>query len=167
MSEPQLLNHHESEAWKYLAGLLFRLPSVLESQLLQDEDLTLADYMVLQMLTGHEGNCARMTDIADMVKIAQPRMTRIVTKLEKRGYVQRANSAEDRRVVRATLTEQGLEKLEQASPNHIAEIRKNIFDRLTPEQIESLISVGKTLLDGSGTELSMSGSCQGSSESHA
>lgn len=166
MSEPQQLNEHETEAWKYLVGLLFRLPPVLDSQLLQDDDLTLADYMVLQMLTASEGHCARMTDIADMVKIAQPRMTRIVTKLEKRGYVERSSSAEDRRVVRASITASGLEKLHSAAPGHIAAIRENTFDRLSPEQIQNLISIGRTLLEGDGTELSMSGSCQGGDAPH-
>lgn len=162
MSNEQWLDGKELEAWQLLTAMLFRLPPVLDGQLQRDEDLAFADYMVLALLSDLPNNAARMTFIADGLKLSQPRLTRVVTKLEKSGYVRRENSAEDRRVVNAVLTPQGQAKIEQAAPKHVAHVRENVIDRLTPTQIENLLDIVSTLMASEGTELSLGTACEGS-----
>lgn len=161
MTESQWLSPDESQAWKYLVGLLFRLPPVLESQLQRDEDLSFADYMVMAMLSEQRETGVRMTDIGQLVKMAQPRLTRIVTKLEKLGFVTRENSQDDRRVVIARITEQGLSKIEQAAPGHVEHVRHTVFNQLTAQQVSQLIEIGQALLDGQQSELAMGSHCAG------
>ncbi len=162
MTNGTWLNDQESQAWKYLVGLLFRLPPVLEGQLQREEDLSFADYMVMAMLSENTNEGVRMTDIGGLVKMAQPRLTRIVTKLEKLGFVTRTNSPEDRRVVIAQITPQGLSKLEQAAPGHVDHVRRTVFDHLTPQQVENLLEIGQALLDSGDPELSMQSHCANS-----
>ena len=54
-------------------------------------------------------------------------------------------AADDRRAVLATLTEAGLAKLAAAAPSHVAQVRRLVFDRLTPTQVASLTAVARAL----------------------
>ncbi|WP_427135539.1 hypothetical protein [Pseudarthrobacter sp. S9] len=61
---PRWLDAHERDAWLSLAAIMFTLPAALDSQLQRDEDLTLAGYMVLAMLSESAEKQMRMTDLA-------------------------------------------------------------------------------------------------------
>ncbi len=54
----------------------------------------------------------------------------------------------NRRVQCATLTDEGYEVLRQAAPGHLAEARRRVFDRLTPEQVAQLRDVALALSSG-------------------
>lgn len=145
MNNTKWLSESELAAWQCLAALIFRLPPVLDAQLQQDQDLNFADYMVMAVLSEEPKVGVRMSDLAQGLKLSQPRLTRIVTKLEKGGFVERENSVDDRRVVNAYLTDAGLEKITNAAPGHVMHVREAVIDRLTAQQIENLIDIGEAL----------------------
>lgn len=84
------LDSEERDAWLALAALLFTLPPALDSQLQRDEDLTMADYMVLNALSEHRDHRLRMSDLAATAQTSQSRLSRIVARLEHDGYVRRS-----------------------------------------------------------------------------
>ena len=145
MDEPKWLSPDELEAWKALAGLLFLLPGALDSQLQRDSGLAMADYMVLVMLSEQDDHCMRMSELATSASTSQSRLSRIVARLEAAGYVTREMAPDDRRAVLATLTEAGLAKLVAAAPGHVAQVRRLVFDRLTPTQVLSLNEIARAL----------------------
>ena len=145
MAEPEWLTPVEHDAWMALAEVLFRLPAGLESQLQRDAGLAMADYMVLVMLSERDDHCMRMSELASSASTSQSRLSRIVARLEAAGYVTREMAPDDRRAVLATLTEAGLAKLVSAAPGHVAQVRRLIFDRLTPAQVVSLDEVARAL----------------------
>ncbi|WEO76529.1 MarR family transcriptional regulator [Cryobacterium sp. SO2] len=145
MDEPRWLSADELDAWKALAGVLFLLPAALDSQLQRDSDLAMADYMVLVMLSERDDHCMRMSELANSANTSQSRLSRIVTRLEAAGYVTRQMAPDDRRAVLATLTEAGLAKLVAAAPGHVTQVRKLVFDHLTPGQVTSLNEVARAL----------------------
>ena len=145
MDEPHWLNADELEAWKALAGVLFLLPTALDSQLQRDSDLAMADYMVLVMLSEQDDHCMRMSELATSASTSQSRLSRIVARLEAAGYVTREMAPDDRRAVLATLTEAGLAKLVRAAPGHVAQVRSLVFDRLTPAQVLALTDISRAL----------------------
>ncbi|MCU1447194.1 MarR family transcriptional regulator [Cryobacterium sp.] len=145
MDEPEWLSADELAAWKALAGVLFLLPAALDSQLQRDSDLTMAGYMVLVMLSEREDHCMRMTELAASSNTSQSRLSRIVARLEAAGYATRRMAPDDRRAVLATLTDAGMAKLVAAAPGHVAQVRRLVFDRLTPAQVESLNEVARAL----------------------
>jgi DNA-binding MarR family transcriptional regulator len=146
MTEPQWLNPEERRAWLAVASLMFRLPATLESQLQRDEDLTVAGYMVLAMLSESATRECRMSKLAELTNTSQSRLSRIVARLEKDGYVTRAMDANDRRVVLARITEAGIAKIAAAAPCHVAAVRAAVFDRLDEEQVRQLAAISRTLL---------------------
>ena len=145
MDEPEWLTPVEHDAWMALAGVLFLLPTALDSQLQRDSDLAMADYMVLVMLSERDGRSMRMTELATSANTSQSRLSRIVARLEVAGFVTRQMAPDDRRAVLATLTEAGLAKLVAAAPGHVAQVRKLVFDRLSPAQVASLNEVARAL----------------------
>jgi DNA-binding MarR family transcriptional regulator len=146
MAETRWLDRDEREAWLALAGMLFTLPTALEAQLLREEDLTMGDYMVLAMLSERSGEPLRMSELAVAAQTSQSRLSRIVARLEKSGYVTRAMDSSDRRAVMASLTEAGRAKIVAAAPRHVAHVRRLVIDRLSREQLRSLAGVGRELL---------------------
>jgi DNA-binding MarR family transcriptional regulator len=147
MDEPEWLTADEIDAWKALAGVLFLLPAALDSQLQRDSGLAMADYMVLVMLSEQEDRCMRMSELATSSSTSQSRLSRIVARLEGAGYVTRSMAPDDRRVVLATLTDAGQAKLVAAAPGHVTQVRRLVFDRLTPAQVDSLNEVARALAD--------------------
>lgn len=143
------LDPSEHEAWLALVALLFTLPPALDAQLQRDEDLTLADYMVLALLSERHDHQLRMSDLAAAAQTSQSRLSRIVARLEHDGYIVRSMAPGDRRVVVAALTEAGQAKVSQAAPRHLSNVRRLVFDRLEHGEVAALTAVGRSILGDS------------------
>lgn len=148
MVEPQWLNDDEREAWLALVALMFKMPGTIERQLVDDEDLSLAEYLVLAMLSEAPDRSHRMSDLAAATFTGQSRLSRIVARLERHDYVRRSANAQDRRVVVAQLTQDGFEKVRSAAPGHVAHVREEIFDSLSAQQVEQIARIARDLTDG-------------------
>jgi DNA-binding MarR family transcriptional regulator len=66
------------------------------------------------------------------------RLSHAVSTMEDRGWVERAASPDDRRGQLARLTDDGRALLRRHAPGHLAEVRRRVFDRLTPEEVREL-----------------------------
>jgi DNA-binding MarR family transcriptional regulator len=71
-----------------------------------------------------------------------------VSRLEERGWVRRESCPTDGRGALAVLTEKGYAVLEAAAPAHVAEVRRGLIDRLTPEQVLQLGEIARAICDG-------------------
>jgi DNA-binding MarR family transcriptional regulator len=67
-------------------------------------------------------------------------LTRVVDGLEERGFVKRSRSGDDARVVSASLTEQGREKVKRAAQTHLRGIREHFTGRLSAAQLREVAS---------------------------
>lgn len=147
------LNQEEREAWLFISSLMFNLPGQLENQLQQDSDLSFVEYMVLAMLSESPQQKLTMTDLAKQTNTLLPRLSRVVTRLEKDGYVERSVWSKDRRVSICHLLPAGLEKVKDAAPGHVEVVRKQIFDRLNTRQVRSLVKIGESVLGATPSEV--------------
>ena len=69
---------------------------------------------------------------------SRSRLTHTATRLERLGWVQRHAVREDRRGVELSLTPTGRAKLEELARVHVADVRRTLIDRLTPEEFAAL-----------------------------
>ena len=53
---------------------------------------------------------------------------------------------EDARATNARLTATGWDTVVAAAPDHVAHVRANVLDALTPDQIRQLAEIGEALL---------------------
>jgi len=138
----------EMRAWlSYVAGSTL-LEAALDRQLQRESGMPHAYYQVLAMLSDAEGRTLRMSDLAAVTQSSQSRLSHAVSKLEANGWVRRSQCPDDRRGTLATLTERGMEVLREAAPGHVRTVREHLFDRLTPEQVEQLTAIWRSVLDG-------------------
>ena len=132
------LDDDEQRAWLRLAGVMLKLSPALDSQLQRDSDLTHFDYLCLAMLSESDDRTLRMSDLAARVNASLSRLSHVVTKLERRGWVARAPSPHSRRVTLVSLTEEGWQVLVKAAPGHVETVRSLVFEGLSPEDVAAL-----------------------------
>lgn len=140
------LDDTEREGWLFFANIMFNLPGQLENQLQRDSDLSFVEYMVLAMLSESPDNCLSMTELARQTNTLLPRLSRVVTRLEKYDFVERSIWEKDRRVSICHLKPSGLAKVQKAAEGHVWEVRRQIFDKLTPRQIKQLADIGESVM---------------------
>lgn len=139
------LDAEESAAWLSLVALTELLPTALDSQLQRDSGLTHFEFAVLSFLRFSPDSTRRMSDLAAGTNATLPRLSHVVTRLEKRGLVERVPCVEDRRATNARLTDQGRRELVRATPGHIALVRRVVIDSLDREQLGQLTAIATAI----------------------
>ena len=132
------LDEDEQRAWLRLAGVMLKLSPALDSQLQRDSDLTHFDYMCLAMLSESEGRTLGMSELANLASASLSRLSHVVSKLEKRGWVTRCPAPHSGRVTLVSLTEDGWQVLVKAAPGHVETVRSLVFEGLAPKDVAAL-----------------------------
>jgi len=145
-SEPRWLTEDEQESWVALAGLLMRLPGALDAQLQRDAGLTHFEYLVISGLSMQPGHTMRMSELAMLAEGSLPRLSQVVSRLEKRGWVRRTPDPTDGRYTLAVLTEDGWQKVVATAPGHVEAVRQFVFDPLTRAQQRQMGEIGRRIL---------------------
>lgn len=83
------------------------------AQVFRAKDLTAAQYNVLRILRGAGKNGITCSDISSRMITRDSDITRMLDRLEARGLIVRERQAEDRRVVKAFIAEEGLQLLKE------------------------------------------------------
>lgn len=140
------LTSDELVAWKRFVAVLQLFPPALDTQLERDSDLTHFEYFALAMLSEAPTKVLRMTALAGRTNSTLPRLSRVISNLENRGYVERAQCAEDRRATNVTLTDTGWEKVVATAPGHVGLVRSVVIDTLSADELTQLSAISAKLL---------------------
>lgn len=143
---PRWLSAEEREGWLFISSIIFNLTRRLENQLQNEAGISFVEYMVLAMLSESDDLSLTMTELAITTNTLPARLSRVVARLEKDGYVRRSLSTEDRRVSICHLLPAGQKKVQEVAPGHVAEVRRQIFDHLTHRQVIQLAEIGEAVL---------------------
>ncbi|MEV7621784.1 MarR family winged helix-turn-helix transcriptional regulator [Actinoplanes sp. NPDC089786] len=144
--EPRWLDDDERKTWITVASVLTRLPQKLEAQLQADAGLTLFEYLVMSVLSMRPDRTLRMSELAEMAEGSLPRLSQVISRLEKRGCVRREPDPADGRYTLAILTDDGYDKVVTAAPGHVETVRSLIFDPLTKAQRRQLGDVSRRIM---------------------
>jgi DNA-binding MarR family transcriptional regulator len=138
-----------NEAWE----AFFRAQATLAVEFEQDGDwgdLLPREYGVLYALSaapdGH-----RMCDLRDDVLLTQAGISRLVSRLEKRGMVERGEDPDDARARRIRLTTRGAEEQRRVGHAHARHVATAMTRALDPDQLETLLELSRALLAVSNT----------------
>jgi DNA-binding MarR family transcriptional regulator len=137
-AEPPWLTADQLAAWRALIRLLRRLPAALEWQLQRDSQLSFMEYSVLAILSEQPGRRMRMSELAVMAVSELSRLSHMVGRLEKRGFLCREPDPGNGRYTNAILTDAGYAYLEGAAPGHVRRVRELFIDALGPEELQTL-----------------------------
>lgn len=138
IQEPRWLNADELTAWRAIAKLLARLPTALEQQLQRDAQLSYLEYYVLAHLSDQPRRAMRMCDLAFMADVELSRLSHLVSRLERRGFLRREVAPTNRRSTLVVLADQGHAHLVANAPGHVDRVRELVIDALSPEALEAL-----------------------------
>jgi DNA-binding MarR family transcriptional regulator len=141
MSGTRWLDDDEQTAWRGLLAATDLIERRLDEQLQRDSGMPHAYYTVLVALSEQPGRACRMSVLAERTMSSQSRLSHAVARLEERGWVRRDPSAADGRGKLAVLTDAGQRALRKAAPGHVEQVRRVVFDRLTPEQVRQLAAI--------------------------
>lgn len=86
----------------------------------------------------------RITELAELERLAQPTLTQLVQRLEQQGFVSRERQADDGRVVMASLTAAGAAALDDFRCRASAALGAHLVE-LPDAEIESLAAATETL----------------------
>lgn len=137
-SEPRWLTDEERETWLSLASVLIRLPSALDAQLQRDAGVTHFEYQALAALSEAPDRTRRMSELAVLAEGSLSRLSQVISRLEKRGWVRRTPDPTDGRYTLASLTDEGWAKIVETAPGHVEAVRNLVFDPLTQAQTRYL-----------------------------
>jgi DNA-binding MarR family transcriptional regulator len=132
------LTAEEEQGWRAVAMVLHKVSWALECQLEQDSDLSFIEYHALARLSEERDRSLRMSELAVLTNSSLSRLSHLVTRLEKWGFVRRERGRSDGRFTIATLTKAGYAKLVACAPAHVAAVRQLVIDEFSPTELVQL-----------------------------
>ena len=120
----------------------------LDRQLQRDAGIPHTYYEILVRLSEAPDRRLRMSVLADAARSSRSRLSHAVARLEERGWVRRFECATDKRGQVAELTDAGFAALAAAAPGHVAAVRANMIDLLSPEQVSQLEQIAGAMVAG-------------------
>ncbi len=145
---PRWLSADEQRAWLAYLRATELLMAALDGQLQRDAGIPHAYYVVLAMLSQAPDRTLRMSELASVANASPSRLSHAVGKLEARGWVVRRPAPGDGRGTLAGLTEAGYAFLVDQAPGHVEQVRRSLFDALTPTQVGELASAFGAVVAG-------------------
>ncbi|MFF9351887.1 MarR family winged helix-turn-helix transcriptional regulator [Streptomyces sp. NPDC014734] len=136
-----------AQGWCALSLLHGRIESRLERALQAGHDLSVREYSLLDVLSRQhdgEGGHLQMKQVADSVVLSQSATTRLVTRLEDRGLLERYLCPTDRRGIYTNVTEAGLKLLREARPTNEAALRAALREAAEDPRLEALVRTVET-----------------------
>ena len=140
------LTSDEREAWLSVVRVAARLPAMLDAQLERDANLNFFEYTVLAMLSEQPARTLGMSRLAAVTSASLSRLSNVVKRLERRGYLRRQPDPDDGRCTQAVLTDAGMAKVVETAPGHVAAARQFIIDAVTPTQLRQLRAANDRIL---------------------
>jgi DNA-binding MarR family transcriptional regulator len=135
---PRWLTPAQLEAWQALTLMLARLTTALEAQLQRDSQLSYIEYYALAALSEQPDHTMRMSELAVLTNAELSRLSHLITRLQKRGYVRREPDPDNGRYTNAVLTAAGYDLVVAAAPGHVAAVRELVIDALDDTALKSL-----------------------------
>jgi DNA-binding MarR family transcriptional regulator len=142
------LDDREMRSWRAFVEVINLVTRALDRDLRTDSDLTNDDYELLVALSEAPEHRIRLGELAAGLRVPKAHLTYRIGRMEKAGLVERVDCPTDARGVFAVLTDQGVRRLEEAAPGHVASVRRHVLDHLTPAQLDALGDAMAAVLSG-------------------
>lgn len=153
MDEPRWLDEREQRAWRGYLAMQTGLHAQLNRRLQDESGLSLADFDVLVALTDRAGVGTnsevrmRVRELADVVQWERSRLSHHLSRMQRRGLVEREECADDARGAFVVLTAEGRRTIERAAPPHVDAVRELVFDGLDDGQVDALARIAEIVLE--------------------
>lgn len=131
------LDEDELTLWRVLLASIRKVNRGMDETLQRSSSLGASEFAVLVALSEAESGI-RIRELCAELEWDRSRASHQVTRMEKRGLVDKNRTSDDARGVRVHITELGLNMLADAAPEHVESVRRMVFDHMPPEAIAPL-----------------------------
>ncbi|WP_435176145.1 MarR family winged helix-turn-helix transcriptional regulator [Actinacidiphila sp. bgisy145] len=138
MTETRSLEPEDWEFWNVWMRAQRLLTRELERGLQSDCDISKAEFSVLVTLWQATGREVRVGELAESLDWDKSRVSHQLTRMEKRGFVERTRYGADGRRAGVGLTAEGRRAAQSAVLVHGRNIRRHFLDPLPPEQASAI-----------------------------
>jgi len=142
----QWLTADEQQAWRSYLRARTLLAARLNRQLQADSGLSLPEYEVLVQLSEAPDGKLRPFQLGVALDWEQSRLSHLLTRMTRRGFVTRQDCPGDRRGAEVVLTGPGRAAIESAAPGHVAAVRRLVFDQMDSAQAAAFGQVSEAIL---------------------
>ena len=132
------LDDGEQDLWQAMLTVVIALPAALDRQLQRDAGISNFEYGVLARLSMADEATMRLSDLARDCDSPQPRLSKVMDRFEARDWVVRRPDPTNGRYTLATLTDAGRLKVAESAPEHVAQVKRLVFDPLSATQRRQL-----------------------------
>jgi DNA-binding MarR family transcriptional regulator len=125
---------------------MIALPAELDSRMQRRAGITQFEYLVMAALSEAPERTLRISTLARFAQGSLSRLSHLIKRLEKRGWLRREPDPADGRFTNAILTDAGYTKAVETAPGHVELVRRLVIDVLTPAQLQRLGSTSRRIL---------------------
>ena len=143
--EPKWLSPREDRAWRAFMHAHDQLVAHLNRGL-QESGLSGADYEILAVLSGHDGDRMPAHELCKTLGWEKSRVSHQVRRMEKERLICREPNPDDARSTMVCLLPAGRAAIESAAPKHVEDVRRNFIDLLTPAELDMLAALNERIL---------------------
>jgi DNA-binding MarR family transcriptional regulator len=146
IATPPTFTEAELDAWRGFLRTYSTIVRELDEDLTRRHGLPISSYDVLVQLDEAPEGQLRMSALADAVLLSRSGLSRLVTRLEGQGLIERVECTADARGSFAAITDDGRRRLNEARVTHRAGVRERFVDRLGEREQRQLAKVWSRLL---------------------
>jgi DNA-binding MarR family transcriptional regulator len=146
MPDASAVTQDEWDTWRALIDMRRTLDLTIDRQLQRDADISGSEFGVLINLFEAEEKQLRVGDLGIALGWEKSRVSHQVSRMERRGMVERRKCDSDARGTWVGLTPDGSRAVLHAMRDHSATLRRHFFDVLAPEELALLRSASERVL---------------------
>jgi DNA-binding MarR family transcriptional regulator len=133
--------------WRNIHHVNAVIRSALSARLDAEGGCSLPEHDLMSWLEVEGATRPRMVDLAELLGVTQSGVTRLVDRLIGRGWVEREQPADNRRVMYARLTREGRAVLAATRKAYFSALRKELTARLADKDIAALTNLTAQFLN--------------------
>ena len=138
MGNTRWLTNSEQQLWRSFLETNQRVFRQVDEQLQADFDLTNSEFGVLALLSEADEQQLRAKDLGDQLGWERSRISHQITRMQKRGLVEKRKCPVDSRGIFVHITEQGMKRLKEAAPSHVETVRESLLAPLSNDEQQQL-----------------------------
>lgn len=134
------------QAFGWLLFAYHKVIRALEADLLEQHDLSLIWFDLMNRLREAPDQRMRMGDLQEASLFTTSGITRLVDRMEAAGFVRRERLVEDRRGIYVAITRAGHDKINSVWSDHLMSIYEHFGSRLTMSEMQTIEGAARKLI---------------------
>ncbi len=119
----------------------------MNRHLTSEVGISLAEFSILSALRVTPDRPMRVYELIETLRWEKTRIIHQISRMVRRGLVERQASPEDGRGTNIALTAEGRAVIDEALPLHVLHVRRLFFDVLAPQQLDTLAVMSEAVLE--------------------